>query len=214
MLNLMKLMKELWLHTILKDDSFPTPPPIRLLPKLPTRAITPLHIEVLVIGGEMSFFRRCLPRRRGGKLGYGMYVSPPASEQLGLTSLLNIYFCSCYLPIFTKYTSFQSLFEGKRRSRNRNNVKKQTYCLFHKKRSSVTSQEEGILGINIKKTGMKNSCNCLHVFFILKNFHVQKLVLQQVSSHYQIHTIFFGRVCAKEWKLFQDAYGSTAAVPL
>ena len=33
--------------------------------------------------------------------------------------------------------------------------------------------------------------------------------------YYSIHTIFFGRVCAKEWKLFQDAYGSTAAaVPL
>ena len=58
MLNLMKLMKESWLHTFLKDDSFPTPLPIRLLP---TTAITPLHIEVLVIGGEMSFFRRCLP---------------------------------------------------------------------------------------------------------------------------------------------------------
>ena len=160
----------------------------------------------------------------------GTYVSPTTSEQSSFditskqikvyyvvhnTLVVVFYFCSCYLPIFTKYTSFQSLFEGKRRSRNRNNVKKQTYCLFHKKRSSVTSQEEGILGINIKKTGMKNSCNCLHVFFILKNFHVQKLVLQQVSSHYQIHTIFFGRVCAKEWKLFQDAYGSTAAaVPL
>lgn len=159
----------------------------------------------------------------------GTYVSPTTSEQSSFditskqikvyyvvhnTLVVVFYFCSCYLPIFTKYTSFQSLFEGKRRSRNRNNVKKQTYCLFHKKRSSVTSQEEGILGINIEETGMKNSCNCLHVFFILKNFHVQKLVLLQVSSYYQIHTIFFGRVCAKEWKLFQDAYGSTAAVPL
>ena len=81
MLNLMKLMKESWLHTFLKDDSFPKPPPIRLLP---TRAITPLHIELLVIGGEMSFFRTSLPlavRRRGGKLGYGRYVSPTTSEQ-------------------------------------------------------------------------------------------------------------------------------------
>ena len=63
MLNLMKMMKELWLYTFLKDDSFKPPLSIRLLVYYVLELLHHFtHIVVLVIDGEMSFFRKWLPQ--------------------------------------------------------------------------------------------------------------------------------------------------------